>query len=109
VVVVVDIGEVAQLRRGQLIFSCQEPHPAGLGTQPGETVGQQRSVSGLDLPYPHLRPVAQHDPLTLRRRSLPVTGQVVPAGPQPAGDPAERRSGGNGRAGRDTVGRLGGV
>jgi hypothetical protein len=38
-----------------------------------------------------------------------VTEQAAPAGPPPVGDPAERRSGGNGWAGRRRVGRLRGV
>src|SRR6266516_618087 len=54
VIVVVDLGEVAQLRGGQFFLSCQEPHLAGSGTEPCEAVGQQRRVSALDLPYQHL-------------------------------------------------------
>ncbi len=51
VVVVVDLSEVAQLRREQLGFAGQEAQPAGFGTQPSEAVGQERSVAGLNLPY----------------------------------------------------------
>jgi hypothetical protein len=53
VVVVIDVGEVAQFRRGQAVLPVQEPHPAGSVAQPGEAVGQQRSVSGLHLPDQH--------------------------------------------------------
>jgi hypothetical protein len=53
-IVMVDVGEVAQLRRGQFPLRRQEPHPAGSGTQPGEAVGQKRGIGALDLPYQHL-------------------------------------------------------
>jgi len=36
-------GEVAQLGTGQLLFSGQEAHLAGSGTQPGEPAGHQRA------------------------------------------------------------------
>jgi len=39
VVVVVEVGEVAQLRRGQFFLSRQESHLAGCVAQPGEAVG----------------------------------------------------------------------
>ena len=49
----VHVREVAQLRQGQLLFRRQAPHPAGLGAQPGEAIGQKPGVGGLDLPYEH--------------------------------------------------------
>ena len=55
VVEVIDVGEVAKLRRGQLVLPLQEPHPAGSGAQPGEDVRHQRGVTGPDLPYQHRR------------------------------------------------------
>ena len=59
VVVVVHVGEVAQLRRGQGVLGAQEPHLAGPGAQPGEAVRQQRRVGAADLADQHRRPVAQ--------------------------------------------------
>jgi hypothetical protein len=52
-VVVVDLGEVTQLRLGQFVFCCQEAHLAGAGTQPAEAIGQQRCISAPDRPYQH--------------------------------------------------------
>jgi hypothetical protein len=54
VVMVVDLGEVAQLRRGQFLLWRQEPQLAGLGAQPGEAIGQELGVSAPDLPDEHL-------------------------------------------------------
>ena len=64
-VVMVDLGEAAQLHRGQFLLYRQEPQLARSSTQPGEAVGQQRSISALDRPYQHLRPVTEHCPLAL--------------------------------------------
>jgi hypothetical protein len=60
-VVVVDVGEVAQLRRRQAFLYAHEPHSPRCGAEPGEAVGEQRSVRAADLPYRHRRPVTQHD------------------------------------------------
>jgi hypothetical protein len=54
VVVVVDLGEITQLRLGQFRFARQEPQPSRLGTQPEEALGQERSVTGPDLSYQHV-------------------------------------------------------
>jgi hypothetical protein len=108
-VVMVNLGEIAQLRRGQFPLRRQKPRLTRSGTQPGEPVGQQRGVSALNLPYQHLRPVAQRYGPALHRGPRLVTEQAAPVGPQPARYPAERRSRGNGCAGRQREGRLRGV
>jgi hypothetical protein len=69
-VVVVDVGEVAQLRRRQFFLHAQEPHLPRCGAEPGEAVGEQRSVRAADLPDQHRRPVPQHD-----RAAIGDTGQ----------------------------------
>jgi hypothetical protein len=56
-VVVVDVGEVAQIRRGQFFLHTQEPHPPRCGAEPGEAVGEQRSVRAADWPDLHHRSV----------------------------------------------------
>ena len=93
----IDVGEVAKLRRGQLVLAVQEPHPAGPGAQPGEAGRHQRSVTRPHLPYQHRRSVAQYQPLTRRSRSWPGSGRTPTAGPQPVGEPPQRPSRGTGR------------
>jgi len=78
-VVVVEVGKVAQLRRRQFFLHAQEPHLARCGAEPAEAVGEQRSVRAPDLPYQHRRPVTQHD-----RPALGDADQT-PAGGQPGG------------------------
>jgi len=60
-VVVVDVGEVAHLRRRQFFLHAQEPHLTRCGAEPSEAIGEQRRVRAADLPDQHRRPVPQHD------------------------------------------------
>jgi hypothetical protein len=62
VIVVVDLGEVAQLGSGQLGSARQEPQPAGFDTQAAEAVGEQGRVTAPNWPYQHLRRIAQRHP-----------------------------------------------
>jgi hypothetical protein len=78
-VVVVDVGKVAQLRRRQFLLHSQEPPLPRRGAEPGEAVGEQRSVRAADLPDQHRRPVTQHG-----HSALGGTDQA-PAGGQPGG------------------------
>jgi hypothetical protein len=77
-VVVVDVGEVAQLRRRQFFLHAQEPHLPGRGAEPGEAVGEQRSVHTADRPYQHRRPVTQHDRPALGDTDQPPAGGYRP-------------------------------
>jgi hypothetical protein len=82
-VVVVDVGEVAQLGGGQFVLSGQEAHLARSGTQPGEAVGGASvlwtcRISTIDPSRSATSPV-----VTTGRRRRPGRGQ---AGIQPRGD-----------------------
>jgi hypothetical protein len=72
VVTVIDVGEVAQLGRRQLVLDGQEPHPAGSGTPPGEALGQERSITAADRPDQHRRSVTQPRLAAARRGPGPV-------------------------------------
>ena len=52
VVVVVDLGEVAQFSRGQFLLP-EELQPARCIAEPAEDIGHQLSISGPDLPDQH--------------------------------------------------------
>jgi hypothetical protein len=69
VVMVVDIGEVAQLSRGQVVLRPQESQLTRSRAQPVKPVGQKRRVVAPDLPDQHRRPIPQHD--------LPGSGGVL--------------------------------
>ena len=83
VVMVVDVGEVAQLGRRQLVLDGEEPHPAGSSTQPGEALGQERSITATDRPDQHRRSVTQPDPTAARRGPVPVPPPHHPRRPAP--------------------------
>ena len=53
VVVVVDLGEVAQFSRRQFLLCPEELQPARCIALPVEDIGHQLSISGPDLPDQH--------------------------------------------------------
>src|SRR5919201_4865487 len=55
----IDVGQVPQLRHRELVLHAEEPAPPRLGTEPGEAVEQQRSVAGAQRANAHGRSVAQ--------------------------------------------------
>jgi hypothetical protein len=73
VVVVVDLGEVTQLRDGQVRFAGQKSQLTGLIAEAGEAVGQQRCVPGRDLSYEYGRTIPKH------RRISPHPSSLAPA------------------------------
>jgi hypothetical protein len=77
VIVVVDVGQVAQFRRGQRVLDDEEPQPSRLRAQPVEDVGQQGGVRALDLPDAHLRAVAQQRQPAADRRRRPRDGSAA--------------------------------
>src|SRR6476469_4488671 len=76
-VVVIDVGEVAQIRRGQFFLHAQEPHPPRCGAEPGEAVGEQRSVRAADWPDLHRRSVTEYDHPALGGTDRPPAEQAV--------------------------------
>ena len=96
-VVMVDLGEVAQLRRGQFLLYRQEPHLARSRAQPGEAVGQaaEHQRSGPAVSAPPTRHGALSACPSTRSAARPP---AVPAGRQPAGQPAKRRPASSGHA-----------
>jgi len=75
VVVVVDLGEVTQLRGGQIRFAGQKSQLTRLIAEAGEAVGQQWCVPGLDLSYEYGRTIAKHCRITPHPSSLAPTAR----------------------------------
>ena len=72
-VVMVDLGEVAQLSRRQARLAGKETQLARLQAQAGETLCQQRRIPWLDRANDHDGAVTQCDGATLHRTSQPET------------------------------------